>query len=754
MTKIIRSQIACNLQNFLSEKTPKTILILSLVFFALPSGNFHIFNGLPFSNPIEYTLLLLILPFVFNRNYRLLYKTVLDSLHGTIWRILLLVSLLGLVLKIAIVVLGVDSGFYACYQSLVPPSSSYQCERSYENFSYRYNVTRIDKRLDFTSYRRGFATFITGSNEYNIENWHLAFFNSSELNFDPEVPGNISRGRLPFSVHWGGKVDNLEDQKLVVIYSGEGKIILGNETVDFPATYTEFNTIEISVQESVEYVDVFYKFDDGYRTGDANIPGPYARLSINRLFKSGETIPLSASKPNISGQIAGSLIDIFTVIIASSFLPIYFHQLKKHSIILLPLATLVTGAIKYKWLIQGIPQVFNNFILAALLSFIFYTRITKKSGKVMLAYIVFLAIAFLRVYADIGDVDQVLYHSAGDDWLTYESFGRDILETGTLEAGEAIFYYQPFIRYLKFIEHIIHGDGDGISAISTLAMLNFFIFYFFYKLINNKPRFEWQGIWVLTTEVLIFLLINLPTISKFVYKDASEVPTWIFLPLTLTLLLYSQNTAKQTTGVILLGFSAITRINHLPAILFVFFVFTLILLREKKQQTIRIVIFLTTLLMILLLPLAHNLYFGGQPVIFTTSQLISNNLNLPLDTWVNSIFTPSLRPIIWQRISDIFYFTESTPSHQLQIAFHGLQFIWSMSIITCIFFRKHVTWASKLLILLPMLYLGVHFIYQVNVYYPRHIITGHMAMGLTASFLIQSTSISEKSHKYNQAPAS
>jgi hypothetical protein len=40
--------------------------------------------------------------------------------------------------------------------------------------------------------------------------------------------------------------------------------------------------------------------------------------------------------------------------------------------------------------------------------------------------------------------------------------------------------------------------------------------------------------------------------------------------------------------------------------------------------------------------------------------------------------------------------------------------------------------AKVLLVALPLLYLGVHFVYVVDDYYPRHIIAGHLAMGLVS----------------------
>jgi hypothetical protein len=37
---------------------------------------------------------------------------------------------------------------------------------------------------------------------------------------------------------------------------------------------------------------------------------------------------------------------------------------------------------------------------------------------------------------------------------------------------------------------------------------------------------------------------------------------------------------------------------------------------------------------------------------------------------------------------------------------------------------------------LPLVYLGVHLVYHVEFYYPRHVIAGHLAMGLVTLFAV------------------
>ena len=139
------------------------------------------------------------------------------------------------------------------------------------------------------------------------------------------------------------------------------------------------------------------------------------------------------------------------------------------------------------------------------------------------------------------------------------------------------------------------------------------------------------------------------------------------------------------------------------------------------------------------MPLAHNLIFGGEPTLFTSSTETTANLVLPpsdltnlfSDSIVQASFVEQLRAMFYLRDDEL-----KVPA--LIIAFHGLQLMWSAAIVWTLVSWRKVTWRHKALLLIPLLYLGVHLFYQVTVYYPRHIIAGHMAMGLVASFTLRS----------------
>ncbi|MBT3391863.1 MAG: hypothetical protein HN413_15805, partial [Chloroflexi bacterium] len=594
------------------------VLVTAFIAFSFPSGNYHVFSGLPFQHSHEYTWFVIFLPFIFSRRVRRMYQVVLVQRNGKVGRIVFGVSTLALTLKIVVFAFGVNDGFQACYRSLPESLPNEQCERSYENFLFQENITRFDKQLNFTSNRRGITTSVANIREGYIENWHLSFFNSGRFNYSPDIEGNIWRQRLPFSANWSGEIVVQDEQILQLSYTGEGEISLDNKVFIMSPSYAEEIIIEMPVDRGIHYLQVEYIFDDGYRIGDSVVPGPYAHFVV----QDSDDVSLQAAPVNLFWHIVGWLIDGSLVVIFLSIVPIYVRHLKNHWFGLMMAIITVIVATRYNWFIaKNLSHEICVFFILIFCCSIVYFRLSKKQGKILSAYVVFFSLGLARVIIDIGDIEQVIYHTAGDDWLTYESFGRSILETGSLEAGESIFRHETFIRYIKFFEHILLGDGDGWTSSFFIGALNFGVFYFFDRLYTQGVLSFSKKLLLLGIELNVFLLMNLEIVVKFIYKDASEVPPWVALPMILALLTLSSKSGKWLLGTVLLGFSAITRSTYLPAMGFVFFVFLVILIRKQKHLLV-LFQYSLVIMVILLLPLVHNLYYGGKAVLFRETEQI------------------------------------------------------------------------------------------------------------------------------------
>jgi hypothetical protein len=73
---------------------------------------------------------------------------------------------------------------------------------------------------------------------------------------------------------------------------------------------------------------------------------------------------------------------------------------------------------------------------------------------------------------------------------------------------------------------------------------------------------------------------------------------------------------------------------------------------------------------------------------------------------------------------------------QLALGFHGLQLLWALLVFPVVLPRSGLHASARVLWLLPLAYLGVHLFYVQYYYYPRHIIIGHLAMGVVATYLL------------------
>lgn len=695
------------------SKTMKTwgLLLGFTILFVIPSSNIHRFDGVPFSSWVEYGVLLLLLPMLLNQKLRHLYAEILNAWQGRFFIVLIVLLGFGLGSKLLIHRSTIHHGFLACYRPLVAPLPNNECERSYENPFFRYQITRIDKQLDFKD-----------------NDWKLTFFNSSRFNFYPWEDGNILRERIPFSVNWEGNIDNSDGSalRLVITYSGEGYVTVNEEIFLLPPTYQDLQKIRIPLSPGIHTLRVFYIFDDDYRTGDSQPPGPRAQIYWMLRNRDNSTTVLSAPTPSFFWQMLGSLVDISIAIFAISILWGYFRILKRHSI---GLAFVLILSIVFYWIDASSEQSYWVLLIFGLV----YTYFSDQKGIFLFAYCSTMIVGIFRVLTDFTTIDLVNYHTAGNDWLTYESLARTILETYSLKAGESVFYWQPLIRYIKFGEHFLLGDGDFFSAAFAFGFLYFGIYFFCIRLTNLQfstwKRKIFGSIPVIFSILLVYLQHN------YIYYDSSEVPTWILLPYALTLLFISSNSRDWIVGTILLALTVITRPNHLPAVLLLFFLFLLARIFGRPDQTKKTVLFTIVLTAIMLLPLAHNLYYGGEAVLFTSGSKNPANLILPPDTLLKTFDQPETRATFVTQIRFIFYLRDNYGNILTLLAFRGLQFSYIIAIFYCIFHRQKIRWYVWGMLFVPLAYLGVHIFYQANVYYPRHIVIGHLFMGYLASYI-------------------
>lgn len=698
---------------------PGVLLLLFSLILIVPSAGVHLFSGLPLSTPAEFLTTILLVPLVLSRGLRRLYGRLLGR-GGTLpRRILLYGGLLGLGIKAVLLAGATPAGFLACYRSPVAPPVSGSCERSYENPFFRFGATRVDRTIDF-----------------GAEDWNLSFINSRRFNFFPTVEGSILRDRLPISVTWHGTVELAEAQSVEITYVGRATVDLGAEPVTLPPRYDVPVTVAVALPPGPHPLAIAYGFDDGYRVGRGPIPGPYATFRV-RLRADGRPVaPLAPAPSPGAWRTLGLLVDVVVAGFVLSVLWLYGRVVAREWPILVGVVVLGTAIHAYLpdsgWLAR------SRGILGLVWLLLVALVVANTRRRLLVSYVALAYLSLLRIGSDLPNLNGVLYRSPGHDWLAYESLARSILETWSLEGGEKVFSYQPLSRYARFLAHLVFGDGDGLLSVFGLLALNASILLLFARLYGRRPRAA-RPVPVHAAPVLLLLaLANSTTVIGFVELGASEYPAWLFLFLLFPMLFASRRPTQWLVGTGLLGLSLLARANHAPAVLTMFVVFFVPAVRRRPRVAVAAAGLLGA---VTLLPAVHDGYYGGQMILVPVDATLPINLELPPSQLLRVGTDPKVRALaesqIWGMLYRASVVTRSGPeSRQLALGFYGLQLLWAVLALPVLLGRKCLSPTARLLWPVPALYLGVHLFYVQFYYYPRHIVIGHLAMGIVSSYLL------------------
>ncbi len=459
--------VLTRMNDFLSKSRSKLLLLLFVVLFFFPSTNYHVFSGIPLDSAFEFFSLIVLLPILLSRGLRRLFSTVMKASWSFYGRYILVGVLLALCAKIILFSTSTYQGIPGCYRSPSAAPTNKPCEMAYSNPFYRFGATRVDKIIDFGEH-----------------DWQLSFVNSSRFNFYEWVPGNTSRYWLPLHVTWRGYFEPSEqERKVAITYVGEVILDFGSGSIALPRIFGTPSTIVTEVPVLSDYAVIEYLFDDGHKTGHPLPDYDYATLRIHDVTgqdggRSG--VPFIFQNPPIFGRVIGGIIDAIVVVFMVGLVYMYWKVIRRQLDVLVLMGIL---GIVISLFVQG-PSWFPKTGGFVLFLGILYIYNLSHPNRLRLSTIYFLIAMFtiIQVTKDLDSLNSVFIRYGGSDFLTYESFGRIILETGSLQAGEDVFYYQPLFRYLVFVEHILFGDGDGHIRIMSLLAVNFGVFWLSSKL--------------------------------------------------------------------------------------------------------------------------------------------------------------------------------------------------------------------------------------------------------------------------------
>jgi hypothetical protein len=691
------------------------LFLAFLTVFCFPSANLQLFDGLPISRIWEFAALAAVIPFLLFSNLR--------NRQADYWkkwgvRPVFLWLGLGAVLAVKIVLFASEAqvGFSGCYRSPAEPTEishedlpPAECERSYENLFGRYPGTRMDETIRF-----------------GPDVWNLVFVNTSRYNYYQWETGNLVRSRMPLEIRWKGRPDVSEGESIRIEYTGQGTVVWGNVRADLPHAYAALHTVTIGPPSAESPLQIDYYYDDESRSGqDSASWGPGATIRVMAVSSDG-TRPLSAESPGWGYRGLALLADALLLVWMFSCLPALWHSVRRD----LPFLIAFCAALGLFVVLPAAPWV-RSLGMTAVMTAVLVVHICLRPLRWTTLYFlaVAAALAIMRIWATSG-FGMVMLRSAGNDALSYESQAYSILATGSLRGGESVFFYIPAYRYIKYLEHALFGDGDMLYAAAQLAAFFGGVFVLFRGLDRRKVS---SGIRILLSVLgAAMVFLGGYYVSSFIHEGLSEYPTWIILLWALAGLMGAASPAVLLFGTAALAVAYTVRPNQATGIAWIM----LLTAAQSWKKHLRWLLLAGLLALgIALLPLLHNICFGGEWEPMATSGAMSLNLVLTPTTWL-AYFRgdPAAVETVREQMGMLFLITEAPRSMWPTLAVLAVCLLgWLVTCGRAIARRsaKDLAWLA-----VPLCFLAIHLVYGISTYYPRHVVVGYLSMAAVSTVVL------------------
>jgi hypothetical protein len=698
----------------------------------VPATNVTVFDGLPLSSlPEFFVSVLLVLVFASTSARRELAGLV-RAHSKRACTVLLVAALLIAALKLITLAAPVE-GFGACYGNPVRPYPGGKCERSYENLWFRDHLSRYDSRIDFGPINEeGYdSKYLSGSD------WNLSFINEIRLNVF-QRPGNVAIERLPFSATWRGKVNAGRGGTVRIVYVGEGRVRIGARSVDLRPSYSTPGMAEVQVESGTQPLLVTYRFNDRYVIGSLGPRGPYGTLRIGAVgARDPGADPLRPVADALGWRAVGVTVDVAFAAVGALLVLAYALALRRSW-------RLVVGAVGaglIAWALESVHRGYGPAVLPiapsvlVLVGILVFLAVRHPDDLALIGAPAALACAFGRTLAQLPSLDYVIFRSRGDDWLTYQFFGRVILEKRSLQGGENVYFYQPAYRYIAFAEHALFGDADGLRTVVGVAAVLGAVFVLVHSVVRRRTTIDSRRIvCIVAAAALLVVLASAPVVQQISY-GVSEYPTWALLPLVLPLLFLRQSLARWMLGTAALGLCYLIRPNQGIPVVVLFGIFALLNWRRARTA---VLICSAVLVGLLLVPAVHNLWYGGRLEVLPTSASSSANEVLRPDQLPDVFSDGGVRRVLESQLAGLLYLDPTNPrAPDIGVGLLALQVVWLMAVVVAIRRRRQVPWAGWWLLAWPLTFALYAVVYEIAIYYPRHLIAMYVATGATVIYLAE-----------------
>ena len=704
------------------------IRLLLLVAALLLPSRIGTFDGIPLDGGLELALLLLLVPFACSRELR----QRVDDVLGPRGRPVATGALAGAVaLKVLLLVAAPNGGFDSCYR--VPDRFlAGDCEVTFFDPFRLSGGTRVDERFEFGPRAENPAVagllgrILLRDGQLPASNWNLSFVNDWRYNWIA-LAGLPDRNRLPFEFRSHGPVELEEPGTIAVEYVGSGRLRVGRETVALSPSYTRPARATLEVGAGRQELELEYAFRRRATNDDPPEPH-YAELVVRG--PDGE--PLESAGPGAGWQVAVALVTAALLAAGAGLALLCLWLLRSYwwvAAAVAPLLALGAAADSPRDIVVTV-QASAPFVAAVMV--LLAALLWRPGPHPMLAgWIGAATAATVRTLDEFPDFDSVLYPNGGDDPILYESMAASILISGSLEGQEPVFGFQPGFRYLLFGLRMLVGPAGAPLSVLALAGLVAGVIFLADRLRTAPEAHLAARLGAIAAGALMLGVLWSDTQIGHVRALNSEWTTWILFPLGAGLLLGGRTPRAQLGGALLLGVEAVVRMNQLPLIVAVLGLYVLQAPAGRRRVALATC---AAGLALLLLPLAHNVYYGGEWRLLSSS---AGSVNEPGE--IISDADAHRRTRVADQLTRAFYLppAEVEPGRpdqragDLRLYVGGLELLWLAAIGTAVHLRRRLSVLALAGLALPLAALLPYAFYDPISYYPRHVVIGWLAMGLS-----------------------
>ncbi|MDA3012842.1 MAG: hypothetical protein O2801_09920 [Actinomycetota bacterium] len=594
-------------------------------------------------------------------------------------------------------------------------------------------MTRLDPYIDYAP--------INPNERQNIanSNWNLGFVNDTRFNVLPEDSPSTDIRRFPFSARWTGNLAPFGNEgELRITYVGEGSVTLGTDVIDLSPSYQKPSTYVAPVPPDATSFAIDFSFGSNDGLTNNPDPFPYAALKVeSRQSLTSDWTLLEPRQLDISTRSIGLTIDLFQFGLIISLALAGRRIRHPVSNPILVQSIVITGASLLTFL-AGTKTSLPLWLLALPLGAVLMVALRIRSEVARLLLVALgVTVAFIVAHSLFPSWTYVDFKTRGDDWLTYEHFARQILINRSLEGGEEVFYYQPGFRYILFAIHLVFGDGAaGVAFTLTLALAGSILF-FVQKIHERSSQRFTQNIWLLSSAfgVAGLLLVLSPSIIRLISWHASEIPAWALMIIAFALMISRPTSNRLVLISCCAGAMFVIRPNQLFASLIIVSV-SLAIVHRNSFSKMRLLHGIWPFVLVSMLPVIHNLYFGRSLKVLPAGSETVRDLSL------GQLFffpwTDPTREVLFEKFTRFFNPTMLTGA-QGELTARLIVLIWPLLIFGGLWIlgvrryldRSSSRWVLFGVLLVPLGFVPTMVLYDVDIYYPRHVVSFVLGLGLS-----------------------